>query len=62
LAARVFERLGQVDRADFEWETALLCPTKADDRRADIREEWAASLERRGQRAKATAVRHAQSP
>ena len=62
LAARVLERVGAVERADWEWESALLCPVGSDDRRAEIRREWALSLERRGQRSKAAAVRRAQSP
>jgi tetratricopeptide (TPR) repeat protein len=57
LAARVFERLGQSARADFEWEAALLCPSEGGGQQAEIREEWAGWLERRGQRAKAAKVR-----
>jgi len=53
LAARVYERLGKTGEADFEWESALLCPGPT----GETREEWAKSLEGRGLRARATAVR-----
>jgi cellulose synthase operon protein C len=53
LAARVYERLGKMGEADFEWESALLCPGPSD----ETREEWAKSLDGRGLRARATAVR-----
>jgi len=56
LAARVYERFRKPQQADFEWESALSCPD-AEAARAETREEWAASLERRGQRARATAIR-----
>lgn len=56
LAARVFERLRRFPAADYEWESALVSPD-SDAGRAATREEWAASLDRRGQRARALQVR-----
>jgi len=60
LAARLYDRLHQPQKADFEWETALACPQpKAS--LAEARAEWAESLERRGQRVRAASLRRAAS-
>lgn len=55
LAARVHDRSGDLSRAEFEWESALLCPTRPGEKKS-IAEEWVTALRQRGQVARARAV------
>lgn len=56
LAAEVFAKSGDFRQADFEWDSALLCPSRPKERE-ELVATYAASLERRGQLQRARKLR-----